>query len=53
VPILRKELQAFISACERLIVAHDSARLSQDEREIVKHYMEELPMRLNVPKGPI
>lgn len=52
-PVVRQEMRAFVLACEHLIAAHDSARLSRDEREIVKYYMEELPIRLNLPKGPI
>jgi hypothetical protein len=53
VPVLRQEMRAFVLACEPLIVAHDSARLSRDECEIAKYHMEELPIRLNLPKGPI
>ena len=49
-PAMRQELQEFVSSCERLIVAHARAGLSEDERSVVKYYLEELPTRLNMLK---
>jgi len=47
---MRQELQEFVSSCERLIVSHARAGLSEDERSVVKYYLEELPTRLNMLK---
>jgi hypothetical protein len=49
--MLRKELKEFISACERLMVAHAGAGLTEDEVELVTYSMAELPALLRVPKG--
>ena len=50
---LRTELQEYIRSCERLLsstVFPANAPLSDEEREVIEYYLEELKTHLLVPR---
>jgi hypothetical protein len=44
---LRKELQAYASACERLLSSHLHPALTQEEKDLIVYYADELAHKYN------
>jgi hypothetical protein len=49
-PVLTKEVQTFIRACEHLLSMPSSPPICDDERALVSYYIQELVNRYGAPK---
>jgi hypothetical protein len=47
--IIRREVQAYASACERLLADGWNQDLTQDEKDLIAYYAKEVGLKFKVP----